>query len=144
MGDPETYPFRNTNLTWEARVDDLVSRLTTAEKIAQMSHGGAGRNGPGPAVPRLGIGPYQWGTECASGDVNAGPATSFPMSINMASAFDVGLLERVANATGREVRAKHNDATKRGFYTFHTGLSCWAPVINIARHPLWGRNQETY
>ncbi len=27
---------------------------------------------------------------------------------------------------------------------FHTGLSCWSPVINIARHPLWGRQQETY
>ena len=39
--------------------------------------------GPAPAIPRLGIKPYQWGTECLSGDVLAGPATSFPQAIGM-------------------------------------------------------------
>ena len=39
--------------------------------------------GPGPGIPRLGIRPYQWGTECLSGDVKAGPATSFPEAIGM-------------------------------------------------------------
>ena len=39
--------------------------------------------GPAPAIDRLGIKPYQWGTECLSGDVNAGDATSFPMAIGM-------------------------------------------------------------
>ena len=39
--------------------------------------------GPAPAITRLGIKPYQWGTECLSGDVSAGPATSFPQSIGM-------------------------------------------------------------
>ena len=39
--------------------------------------------GPAPGIPRLGINPYQWGTECLSGDVKAGPATSFPQSIGM-------------------------------------------------------------
>ena len=39
--------------------------------------------GPAPAISHLGINPYQWGTECLSGDVNAGPATSFPQSIGM-------------------------------------------------------------
>ena len=39
--------------------------------------------GPAPGIPRLGIKPYQWGTECLSGDVRAGPATSFPQSIGM-------------------------------------------------------------
>ena len=39
--------------------------------------------GPAPAISSLGIKPYQWGTECLSGDVNAGDATSFPMSIGM-------------------------------------------------------------
>ena len=40
-------------------------------------------SGPAPAIPRLGIKPYQWGTECLSGDVNTGPATSFPQAIGM-------------------------------------------------------------
>lgn len=39
--------------------------------------------GPAPAISELGIKPYQWGTECLSGDVSAGPATSFPMPIGM-------------------------------------------------------------
>ena len=39
--------------------------------------------GPAPAIDRLGIKPYQWGTECLSGDVGAGDATSFPMAIGM-------------------------------------------------------------
>ena len=39
--------------------------------------------GPAPAISHLGIKPYQWGTECLSGDVIAGPATSFPQSIGM-------------------------------------------------------------
>ncbi len=42
--------------------------------------------GPAPAISRLGINPYQWGTECLSGDVNAGPATSFPQALGMVSA----------------------------------------------------------
>ena len=139
-----SFPFWDPSLSWTERVDDLVSRLTLAEKVGQMSHGGASENSPTPAIDRLGIKPYQWGTECLSGDVNAGPATSFPMSINMASAFDAQLLQRTANATAIEVRAKNNDAARRSIHVFHTGLSCWSPVINIARHPLWGRQQETY
>ena len=42
-------------------------------------------SGPAPAIDRLGIKPYQFGTECLSGDVNAGPATSFPQSLGMVS-----------------------------------------------------------
>ena len=41
--------------------------------------------GPAPAIPGLGINPYQWGTECLSGDVRAGPATSFPQAIGLVS-----------------------------------------------------------
>ena len=40
-------------------------------------------SGPAPAIDRLGIKPYQWGTECLSGDVSAGPATSFPQALGM-------------------------------------------------------------
>jgi len=47
----------------------------------------------------------------------------------------------MAQAVGVEARAKHNEYNKQGNYGNHTGLSCFAPVINIMRHPLWGRNQ---
>ena len=80
-------------------LQDLVGRLTLDELVQQMAHGGAQDNGicdtfillyyllvftgPAPAIDRLGINPYQWGTECLSGDVNAGDATSFPMALGM-------------------------------------------------------------
>jgi len=44
---------------FDLRATDIVSRLTIDEKIAQMSHGGANRNSPTPAIPRLQIKPYQ-------------------------------------------------------------------------------------
>ena len=82
-----------------------MGRLTLDEMVAQMSHGGASNNGdygnkciinndvpiniagPAPAITRLGIKPYQWGTECLSGDVNAGPPTSFPQSIGIVCTY---------------------------------------------------------
>lgn len=86
--------------------------------------------GPAPGIPRLGVNPYQWGTECLSGDVKAGPATSFPQSIGMvmlqslwrvhqanvlkiawllciqAASFNYDMLYKVVRAISNEVRAK--------------------------------------
>ncbi|KAK3767838.1 hypothetical protein RRG08_018622, partial [Elysia crispata] len=140
------YPFRNTSLSWGARVDDLVGRLTDHEMILQMSHGGRSpETGPAPAIPRLGIGAYVWNTECLRGDVGAlENATAFPQAIGLAASFSPGLIYRVASATGREVRGKHNDFVQRGVYASLTGASCFSPVINIVRDGRWGRVQETY
>ncbi|KAK7483297.1 hypothetical protein BaRGS_00025464 [Batillaria attramentaria] len=139
------YPFRNVSLPWETRVDNLVSLLTLEELQFQMARGGRGPDvSPAPPIPRLGVGPYSWNTECLSGDVDAGPATSFPMALGMAATFSPDLVERVARATGLEVRAKYNNYTRNKEYGDHKGLSCFSPVINIMRDPRWGRNQETY
>lgn len=84
------FPFRNVSLPWSERVQDLVQRLTLEEIQQQMGRGGAGpHGGPAPAIPRLGIGPYQWDTECLRGDANAPGkgATAFPQSIGLAAAF---------------------------------------------------------
>ncbi|PVD28391.1 hypothetical protein C0Q70_10978 [Pomacea canaliculata] len=88
--DEELFPFRNTSLPWAERVQDLVNRLTLEEIQEQMGRGGAGIfGGPAPAIPRLGIGPYQWDTECLRGDAEAPGvgATAFPQSIGLAAAF---------------------------------------------------------
>ncbi|XP_025097179.1 probable beta-D-xylosidase 2 isoform X2 [Pomacea canaliculata] len=139
------YPFRNVSLPWDTRVDNLVSLLTLEELQSQMAFGGHGPAvSPAPPIPRLGVGPYSWNTECMRGDINAGPATSFPQALGLAASFSPDLLERVARATGLEVRAKYNNYTKHGLYGDHRGLSCFSPVINIMRDPRWGRNQETY
>lgn len=144
---PNDYPFRNVSLSWAERVKDLVSRLTLEHVQAQMGRGGAGTHGgPAPAIPSLGIDPYQWNTECLRGDGLAPGrgATAYPQAIGLAAAFHPNLIFRVAEAAGVEVRGKHNDFVKQGVYDDHTGLSCFSPVINIMRDPRWGRNQETY
>ncbi|XP_061167474.1 xylan 1,4-beta-xylosidase-like [Saccostrea echinata] len=144
-GQLQMYPFRNTSLPWDVRVKDLVSRLTIEEIVVQMSRGGSGpRASPAPAIPRLGIGPFSWNTECLRGDVYAGNATSFPQSLGLAATFSTDVICDVAEATSIEVRAKYNDYQRRKIYGDHKGISCFSPVINIMRHPLWGRNQETY
>lgn len=139
----QSFPFRNTSLDWSVRVDDLVSRLDPHEIIDQMAYGGGWNAGVTPPIPRLGILPYSWGTECLRGDVSEN-STGFPQAINLASTWNVDLVEMVANATAYEVHAHYNQYSKEGLYGVHRGLSCFSPVINIMRHPLWGRNQETY
>ncbi|KAK7108535.1 hypothetical protein V1264_016267 [Littorina saxatilis] len=138
------YPFNNVSLPWEDRVNDLVNRLTLEEIQDQMAHGGGGKQSePAKAIERLGIGRYQWSTECLRGDVGQN-ATAFPQSLGLAAAFSPDLIFRMAQATAVEVRGKHNDFVKQGIYLSHTGASCFSPVINIMRDPRWGRNQETY
>ena len=52
------FPFRNTSLSWDDRVTDLIGRLTLPDLVYQMAKGGAGpQGGPAPAIPRLGIKP---------------------------------------------------------------------------------------
>jgi len=79
------YPFNDVSLSWTERVDDLVSRLTLQEMTDQMAYGGRLAHAPG--IPRLGIPPYSWITECERGDMNAGPATSFPQALGLAATF---------------------------------------------------------
>ncbi|XP_072166622.1 uncharacterized protein [Diadema setosum] len=138
-------PFWNDTLSWDQRLDDLLSRLKVDEMTYQLAKGGAGPNGPSPPISRLRIQRYVWNTECLHGDAQATEnATAFPQAIGLAAAFSRGLVHEVANATGYEVRAKNNYYTEHAEFSDHQGLSCFSPVINIMRHPYWGRNQETY
>ncbi|KAJ6655616.1 hypothetical protein lerEdw1_004968 [Lerista edwardsae] len=142
LSQGEDFPFRDPSLSWEERLDDLMGRLTLEEMVLQMARGGARNNGPAPSIERLGIGPFTWNTECLRGDVEAyGWATSYPQALGLAASFSPELIHRVANATATEVRAKHNIFATLGDYRDHTGLTCFSPVLNIMRHPLWGRNQ---
>jgi len=50
------------------------------------------------------------------------------------------LLYNVSEAISFELRGFYNDDIRRGVHG-KSGLSCFSPVINIMRHPLWGRNQ---
>ena len=132
-----TFPFENPDLDVDARVDDLVSRLSLEEKSAQMLH-------EAPAIPRLGIPAYNWWNECIHGVARAGLATVFPQAIGLAAMWSVRRLRDVARAIADEARAKHHEYIRQGDHGMYKGLTFWAPNINIFRDPRWGRGHETY
>ncbi|KAJ6685538.1 SUGAR HYDROLASE-RELATED [Salix purpurea] len=133
------FPFCETTLPISQRARDLVSRLTLDEKISQLVNSA-------PPIPRLGIPGYEWWSEALHGVANAGPgihfngnikgATSFPQVILTAASFDAYQWYRIGQAIGKEARALYNAGQA-------TGMTFWAPNINIFRDPRWGRGQET-
>lgn len=130
--------FRDPDLSLDQRVDDLLARLSTEEKISQMLHASA-------AVPRLGIPAYDHWNEGLHGVGRNGRATVFPQVINLAATWDEALVKRVATAIADEARAKHHAALRRhGATQQYQGLTFWSPNINIFRDPRWGRGQETW
>jgi beta-glucosidase len=129
--------FRNTALPFDARVKDLVSRLTLEEKIGQMIYAA-------PAIPRLNIPEYNWWNEALHGVGRSGTATVFPQAIGLAATFNDGLIKQVSTAISDEARAMYNAAIKKGYHMHYGGLTFWTPNINIFRDPRWGRGQETY
>lgn len=135
--DVANLPFRDTALPTDERVDDLLSRMTVEEKIAQLFNNA-------PAIDRLGIPPYNWWNEALHGVARAGKATVFPQAIGMAATFDEELMLRIATAISDEARAKHHHFINNDVHTIYGGLTFWSPNINIFRDPRWGRGQETY
>ncbi len=136
MSEPR-FPFLDTGLPLEERIDDLLSRMTLAEKVTQMLH-------EAPAIERLGIPAYSWWNEALHGIGRAGLATIFPQAIGLAATFDRELIRKVASAISDEARAKYEVWLERGTTGRYCGLTFWTPNINIFRDPRWGRGQETY
>lgn len=129
--------YQNTNLPFEKRVDDLVSRMTLEEKISQLTSDSA-------AIDRLGVPAYNWWNEALHGVARSGHATVFPQAIGMAATWDTNLMFRVATAISDEARAKNNEYVRRGHRNIYQGLTFWTPNINLFRDPRWGRGMETY
>jgi beta-glucosidase len=123
------------------RAADLVSRLTVAEKAAQMNSSLA------PAVPRLGIAQLSWWNEAAHGvaregvKTDANPdvltnTTSYPVDLSLGSTWNPGLMYDEASAISDEAREVARDN--------RFGLNYYSPTVNLARDPRWGRGDETF
>jgi beta-glucosidase len=128
--------YKDPRAPIEKRVDDLVARMTLAEKAAQMQNAA-------PAIPRLGIPAYDYWNEALHGVARAGEATVFPQAIAMAATWDPDLLLAEGKVIAVEGRAKYNQAQRDRNYDRYFGLTFWSPNINIFRDPRWGRGQET-
>lgn len=75
--------------------------------------------------------PILWGTDAVHGHSNAFGATIFPHNIGLGAAGDPDLIERVLEATAREVYATGIDWT-------------FAPTLAVVRDDRWGRSYEGY
>jgi beta-glucosidase len=152
--DRTDLPYRDPSLPVERRLDDLLARMTLAEKVGQMLQldargdldeilhtrlaGSILHASPetlGAAVEqaaqtRLGI-PLLTADDCIHGHSFWPGATIFPTQLGMACTWDPELVERAARATAVEVSA--------------TGIHwTFSPVLCIARDLRWGRVGETF
>lgn len=127
---PPTPPFRDPQLPFAKRIDDLLARLTLDEKVGFLHQ-------YAPAVERLGVAAFRTGQEALHGVAWMGPATVFPQAVGLGATWNEDLVRRIGDAVSKEARAMraHDD---------RVGLNVWSPTVNLLRHPLWGRNEEGY
>lgn len=118
--------WKDPDRSFDERAEDLVSRMTLAEKVSQMVYNA-------PAIPRLGIPVYNWWNEALHGVARAGVATVFPQAIGLAASFDPDLVEQVAGVISDEARAKRHEAARRGDRGIYKGLTFWSLNINLFR-----------
>jgi len=133
-------PYLDTNQPVEARVDDLLGRMTLDEKIALVH---ADSKFSTAAIPRLGIprrwiddgphgvredvGPYSWNPSGRTDDY----ATWLPALSALGSTWNVGLAAACGDVLGQEARARDKDIIL-------------APIVDIARTPICGRIYEYF
>ena len=152
----------DATLPIDERVQDMISRMSLAEKIDALDT-------VEKSIDSLGLVPYNWWSEATHGisHVSNGDKTpyesnfAFPITTAMSfnrtlyasqgsspSLADVKIDLPLTHASpawhrwkktgaqiGREARAFMNQGDAWSTY--------WAPVINLAREPRWGRNIET-
>jgi len=129
--------FRNPNLSIDERAQLLLKQLTLDEKLGMMEH-------HNPAIERLGIPAYSWWNEALHGVARNGYATVYPMPTALAATFDDKMVGKMFSMVADEARMKYYQSQKAKEYDDYTGLTFFAPNINIFRDPRWGRGMETY
>ena len=148
----QEYPFQDTKLSEEERLDNAVSLMTVDEKIATLV---------GQGVPRLGIA-NPGATEAIHGIVRGGDAelpnlgnagqfgnwpgrpqpkyrnsTAFPQAYGVGETWDREMARTVGDVMSHEAR----------FYSKDNPWKClilWAPNADLARDPRWGRTEESF
>ena len=123
------YPFQDPSLSDEARVADLVGRMTLDEKVALLEQFQG-------AIIRLGVPQFRTGTEGLHGVSWLGPATVFPQGTGLGMTWDTSLITQVGDVVGSETRA-YNSVDAR-----FNGVDIWGPVVDLERDPRAGRTSE--
>ncbi len=111
------------------RARALVAQMTLDEKIGQLGSDAA-------AIERLHVPHYNYYTgEALHGLTQEIPATSFPVPLAFAAAWNPDLVRNAYAAVSDEARAYDN--------RWKRGLSYYSPpTLNLHRDPRWGRCEE--
>ena len=133
-------PYLDPARPIDARVEDLLARLTLEEKVGLVHANGKFRAG---GVERLGV-PYLWTADGPQGvreEVGVDSwepagwtsdfATAMPVGMALASTWDTELAEAYGRTVGDEARARGK----------HVILG---PALNIQRTPLCGRTYDYF
>ncbi|WP_165953128.1 glycoside hydrolase family 3 C-terminal domain-containing protein [Pedobacter changchengzhani] len=157
--------YLDTRYSFKERAADLVSRMTLEEQVSQL------RTNKVKGIPRLGVQEYfywsegQHGIYAMFGNLKNGgvpssaelgiygdtKATSFPVNFATSMSWDPKLMYRSAVAIADEARGFVDKSLFGNSYnnigesiTNYGYLTYWAPTINLARDPRWGRTDETF
>jgi beta-glucosidase len=139
-----TAVYSDSSAPVEARISDLLSRMTLEEKVDAFS--------TNPTVPRLGVvgtghveglhglalgGPGHWEGRTGRDYETVIPTTTFPQSRGLGQTWDPALLSKAAGQEAYE--------TRYAFGKYHRGgLVVRAPNADLSRDPRWGRSEESY
>ncbi|EDQ89770.1 uncharacterized protein MONBRDRAFT_36817 [Monosiga brevicollis MX1] len=137
-------------------MQSLISLIHDDEKppLLTAREGGGGSPGPPGNVSRIGLPEYDWGMNAIHGvqsscikddDGTVYCPTSFPNPVNYGFTWNYSAYLELGRIIGVETRALWlAGAVEASTWSGrpHIGLDTWSPNINIARSPLWGRNQE--
>ncbi len=151
---PTKFPYKDARRPISERVEDLLSRMTLAEKVGQMCqmngredanrwlrehHAGSFLHMLGDetnalqrlaADTRLGI-PVLFGIDAIHGHAFWPMSTVFPTQLALSCTWNPQLVEEVGRITATEVA--------------HTGVHwTFSPVLGVARDLRWGRVGETF
>lgn len=137
----DDFPFRDPKLGDDARIADLLGRLTLDEKVELMDGH--------PRIPRLHLvlsdeaeglhglalgGPGQWGP----GGRQPLPTTTFPQEKGLGETWDLSLMKNIGALEGEEARYYYQ-SPKFDF----GGIVVRAPNTDLSRDPRWGRSEES-
>jgi beta-glucosidase len=132
------YPFNDPSLPMEKRIDNLLSLMTTDEKVSCLS--------TNTGVPRLGVPSYGSSEGIhgvvqreARGSHQAITTTQFPQPPGMGESWDPDLVRKAGGVEGYEARF----ITQTEEYNRQI-LMLWGPQADLARDPRWGRSEEVY
>ena len=140
-GAQADYPFRNPKLGDDARIADLLKRLTLDEKVELMDGH--------PKIPRLNLvfsdeaeglhglalgGPGMWGPR----GLQPLPTTTFPQEKGLGETWDPALMKKIGALEGEEARYYYQNP----IFDFG-GIVVRAPNADLSRDPRWGRTEES-